>query len=79
MAIFRPTELSSCCNRRLHLLTSMRGRASNEKTPRLICEYGRFNLSLPFKPISLRLSPSPTERVVLPQSSYGRWQTLFVS
>jgi hypothetical protein len=49
------------------------------KTPRLICESGRFNLSFLFKPISLPLSPSPTERVVLPQSFYGRWQTLFVS
>ncbi len=48
------------------------------KMPRLIRESGRFDLSFPFKPIFLQLSLSPTERVVLPQSSYGHWQTVFV-
>jgi len=36
-----------------------------------------FRLS-PFKPISLRLLSSPTERVARQQSSCGRRQTLFV-
>ena len=64
--------------RRLHSLSSVRGKRAM-KMPRLIRESGRFDLSFPFKPISLQLSLSPTERVVLPQSSYGHWQTMFVS
>ena len=56
------------------------GQCQQMKMPKLIpVSLGIFTFSLSVRPISLRLSPSPTERVVRKQSSCGRWQTLFVS
>jgi hypothetical protein len=62
--------------------TSQRARATIKNAQTYEMSLGVFRverLSFTFKPIFLRLSPSPNERVVLPQSSYGRWQTSFVS
>jgi hypothetical protein len=64
-------------------LTSTRVRVASVskcKMPKLIpVSLGIFKFSLSIRPISLRLSPSPTERVVRQQSSYGRRKTLLVS
>jgi hypothetical protein len=67
---FSTTERVSCKS----------GQCKQMKMPKLIpVSQGIFTFSLSVRPISLRLSPLPTGRVVRQQSSCGRWQTLFVS
>ncbi|MGC1649126.1 MAG: hypothetical protein WA741_25170, partial [Candidatus Sulfotelmatobacter sp.] len=54
-------------------------KASNENAQAHLVSLGAFRLTFPFKPISLRLSLSPSGRVVRQQSSCGQRLTSFAS